>query len=176
MTIQERIREYLETSGVSKRALSLQAGLNPRAVQDILDVPGIRSDRRTLDALADVMGVALPTPTDHVTYARLISDLSRATGDKKVDERNRVLVSRLRKFLAAAGWIAETEIVDRRRAVEKLSRLSAAMLGVSTASFATYKSDILAAISRAGGHRRHPRCVRPVSGFAWQDPGVRSSG
>lgn len=115
MTVQEQIRDYLESSGITKHALALQAGLNPRAVQDILELSGIRSDRRTLDALGDVMRVHLPTPAQHVTYARLIRELSRATRDGAVDSRNRVLISRLKKFLKAAGWVAETELVDRRR-------------------------------------------------------------
>lgn len=164
MTVQEHIREYLEASGVTKRALALQAGLNPKAVQDILDLPGIRSDRRTLDALGEVMGIHLPTPAHQMTYARLIGGLARPTGEEKSDRRNRVLASRLKTFLKAAGWVAETEIVDRRRAIAKLSSWSAATLDLSKGSFNTYKSDILAAISCHAGRNR-PCGIRDVAGI-----------
>nr|WP_309502360.1 site-specific integrase [uncultured Roseovarius sp.] len=164
MTVQEHIRDYLETSGVSKRALALQAGLNPRAVQDILELPGIRSDRKTLDALGEVMGFHLPTPAQQVTYAKLIRDLSQSSGDQAVDSRNRVLISRLKKFLGAAGWVAETELVNRHLAIEKLSSWSAATLRLTEDSFNTYKSDILAAISIQAGRNRPPG-IRDVSGM-----------
>lgn len=163
MTVQDHIREYLETSGVSKYALALQAGLNPKAVKNILEIPGIRSDRRTLDALGEIMGFHLATPAQQVTYAKLIRDLSRATGDTAVESRNRVLISRLKKFLKAAGWVAETELVDRRRAIEKLFSWSAATLNLSDGSFETYKSDILTAISTHAGRNRPPG-IRDVSG------------
>lgn len=164
MTVQNHIREYLETSGVSKRALSLQAGLNPRAVQDILDLPGIRSDRRTLDALGEVIGTHLSTPAGQMTYSRLMSDLARPTWGEKSDSRNRVLISRLKAFLKAAGWVAEVELVDRKRAIKKLSSWSAATLDLSENSFNTYKSDILAAI-RCHGGRNRPSGIRDVTGI-----------
>lgn len=161
--VQEQITNFLEETGLSKRALALQAGLGPKAVQDILDLPGIRSDRETLDALGDVMGVYLQTPAQQVTYSRLIDTLSHCTGDEKVDSRNRILISRLKVFLRAAGWVAETKLVDRRRAIEKLSSWSGATLNISTVSFNTYKSDILAAISYHAGRNR-PIGIRDVAG------------
>ena len=164
MTVQEQILEYLEASGVSKHALALQAGLNPKAVKNILEIPGIRSDRKTLDALGAVMGIFLQTPSDQRTYSRLISELARPTGDEKSDRRNRVLISRLSGFLKAAGWVAETEIVDRRRAIEKLNSWTAATLDLSGRSFATYRSDILAAIRSHGGRNRSLG-IRDVSGL-----------
>jgi len=164
MTVQDQIRDYLGASGISKRALALQAGLNPRAVQDILEIPGIRSDRKTLDALGEVMGIHVPTPAGQMTYSRLMSDLARPTGDEKSDSRNRVLISRLKAFLKAAGWVAEIEIVDHRRAIEKLSSWSAATLDLTENSFATYKSDILAAIHSQGGRNR-PSGIRDVIGI-----------
>ncbi|WP_425072920.1 tyrosine-type recombinase/integrase [Sagittula sp. S175] len=164
MTVQDQIRNYLDKSGVTKHALALQAGLNPKAVKNILEIPGIRSDRKTLDALGEVMGIHLPTPTGQMTYSRLMSDLARTTEDEKTDSRNRVLISRLKAFLKAAGWVAEIEIVDRRRAIKKLSSWSAATLDLSERSFKTYKSDILSAISGPGGRNR-PSGIRDVSGI-----------
>ena len=75
-----------------------------------------------------------------------------------------MLISRLKAFLNAAGWVAETEIVDRRRAIKKLSSWSAATLDIAENSFKTYKSDILAAISCHGGRNR-PSGIRDVSGI-----------
>lgn len=164
MTVQDQIRDYLDETGVTKHALALQAGLNPKAVKNILEIAGIRSDRKTLDALGAVMGIHLPTPTGQMTYARLMSDLARPTGDEKSDSRNRVLISRLKAFLKVAGWVAEIEIVDRRRAVEKLSSWSAATLDLTENSFATYKSDILAAMHSHGGRNR-PSGIRDVTGI-----------
>lgn len=163
MTVQDLIQHHLETSGISMRALGLQSGLEPRAVHDILHLPGIRPDRKTLDALGTTMGKYLPTP-QQMTYGKLIRDLSQPTGDEKVDRRNRVLISRLKKFLQAAGWVAETEFVDRRRAISKLSTWSAATLGLSELSFGTYKSDILATIS-SRATRNRPSGIRDVSGM-----------
>lgn len=164
MTIQDQIRDYLDETGVTKHALALQAGLNPKAVKNILEIAGIRSDRKTLDALGAVMGIHLPTPAGQMTYSGLMSDLARPTGVEKSDSRNSVLISRLKAFLKAAGWIAEIEIVDRRRAIEKLSSWSAATLDLSERSFNTYKSDILVAISGHGGRNRPPG-IRDVAGI-----------
>lgn len=162
MTLQTEIREYLDASGLSKRALSLRAGLNPKAVSDILLRTGVRPDRRTLDSLGDVMGVHLETPPDQQTYASLTRKLAIATGNEKADRRNKLLISRLRKFLKAAELIPETTIVDRRRAIQLLSAWSPATLGLSARSFDTYKSDILAAIDRVGPMR--PAGIQDVSG------------
>ena len=137
MTIQQQIRAYLDTSNISMQALSLQAGLKPKVVHDILNLTGIRPDRRKLDALGEVMGLYLPTPRQ-VTYARLIKDLSISTGNEKIDNRNRVLVSRLTKFINTAGWVAETEMVDRRRAIEEFSNWSAATLSISPESVRSF--------------------------------------
>lgn len=164
MTVQDQIRDYLDETGLTRHALALQAGLNPKAVKNILEITGIRSDRKTLDALGDVMGIHLPTPTGQMTFSRLMSDLARPTGDEKSDGRNRVLISRLKAFLKAAGWVAEIEIVDRRRAIEKLSSWSPATLDLTENSFGTYKSDILAAI-RCHGGRNRPSGIRDVTGI-----------
>jgi len=164
MTVQDQIQDYLDETGLTRHALALQAGLSPKAVKNILEIPGIRSDRKTLDALGEVMGIHLPTPKGQRTYSCLIGDLSKPTGDEKSDRRNCVLISRLRTFLKAAGWVAEIEIVDRRRAIEKLSSWSAATLDLTENSFGTYKSDILAAIHSHGGRNR-PSGIRDVAGI-----------
>lgn len=154
MLLQDEIRQFLDTSGQSMRNLSLQAGLNPKAVADILKCPGHRPNRSTVEALSEAMGVQLPDTEPRMTYAKLISRLSEKTGDKSLDRRNGTLASRLKKVIAAAGWVPETESVDRVRVIECFARWSPASLELSKGSFRSYKSDVLAAIDTVCGSNR----------------------
>lgn len=154
MLLQDEIRQILGTSGQSMRNLSLQAGLNPKAVTNILNRPGHRPNRSTVEALSEAMGVHLPDPEPRITYAQLIARLSEKTGDKSVDRRNGTLASRLKKVIAAAGWVPETECVDRERVIKCFARWSPASLELSNGSFRSYKSDVLAAIDRVCGSNR----------------------
>lgn len=158
------IQDYLDTNGVSMRALSLQAGLNPKAVSDILSIPGLRPTRTTLDALGGVMGADLPDGAESVTYARLIASLSVTTGDIRADQRNARRVSRLRLVLRQAGWVPETDVADRNRMIALFARWSPATLGLTARSFQTYKSDVLSAIDMAGGSSRKSG-IRDVVGL-----------
>jgi integrase len=163
MTIQNAIRAHLDATGQSMQALSLQAGLNPKAIADILDRPGLRPNRRTIEALNRSMGVELPEPGP-VTYAALIATLSAKTGDEAIDRRNGRLVSRLKTVIRAAGWVPEIEEVDRRRILRRFAGWSPASLGLTPESFATYKTDVLAAIDAGCGANRKPG-MRDVSGL-----------
>jgi len=156
MSLQDQIRQYLETSSQSQRALSMQAGLNPKAVSDILKRPGHRPERSTVDALGDAMGILLHDPEPRMTYAQLISRLSEKTGDDDLDRRNATLVSRLRKVIHAAEWVPEIEYVDRCRVIECFAGWSPVTLGLSRGSFHNYKSDALAAIDQGCGGNRKP--------------------
>lgn len=156
MLLQDQIRQHLNTSGQSMRALSLQADVNPKAVSDILNRPGHRPNRGTIDALSDAMGVFLGGTEPRTTYAQLIARLSEKTGDSSRDRRNAILVSRLKKVIHAAGWIRETEEVDRRRVIECFARWTPATLGLTKGSFQNYKSDVLTAIHEACGSNRKP--------------------
>ncbi|TMV14588.1 tyrosine-type recombinase/integrase [Arenibacterium halophilum] len=164
MSLQDKIREHLEITGLSMRALSMEAGLYPKAVATILNRPGHRPGRKILDALGRAMNVELPDTEPRTTYAQLITRLGIATGDRDVDSRNRRLRSRVNTVLRAAEWVPETEEVDRRRAVELFAGWSAATLGLAPRSFHSYKSDFMTAIDLAcGGNRK--QSIRDVSGL-----------
>jgi integrase len=164
MTIQNAIRSHLDATGQSMQALSLKAGLNPKAISDILNRPGIRPNRGTIDALNRAMGTELPDPGRVTTYASLMATLSTKTGDEVIDRRNARLVSRLKTVIRAADWVPEIENVDRRRILQRFAGWSPASLGLSPESFATYKADVLAAIDAGCGANRKPG-MRDVSGL-----------
>lgn len=65
MTVQTALENYLAESGESMRALSLRANLNPKAVSDMLRIPGLRPRRKSLIALSDATGI------DFVNCARV---------------------------------------------------------------------------------------------------------
>ncbi|CTQ33928.1 site-specific integrase [Jannaschia rubra] len=164
MLLQDQVSQYLDTSGESMRSLSMRAGLNPKAVSDILNRPGHRPMRSTVEALGTAMGVLLPGLEPRMTYAQLIARLSKKTGDAALDRRNATLVSRLKKVLQAAEWMPEIEYVDRDRVIERFSGWSPATLGLSQGSFRNYKSDALAAIDEVCGSNRKPG-IRDVTGL-----------
>lgn len=97
MTLDQMLRDYLETSGESMRALSLRAGLNPKAVSDILNIPGLRPRHATLAALSTATGRDLfaSQPGSRVTFADMIK-VAQENG-------NGVLASRLRWLCRNAG-------------------------------------------------------------------------
>lgn len=163
MLLQDQIRHYLDTSGQSMRALSMQAGLNPKAVGDILNRPGHRPPQSTVEALGNAMGVLLPSPAPRMTYAQLIAHLTCKTGNETLDRRNATLVSRLKKVISAAGWVPELDYVDRSQVIDSFAHWSPATLDLSTGSFRNYKSDVLAAIDQGCGGNRKPG-IRDVTG------------
>jgi integrase/lambda repressor-like predicted transcriptional regulator len=154
MSLQDQVSQYLDTSGQSMRSLSMRAGLNPKAVSDILNRPGHRPERSTVEALGETMGMMLPEPQPRTTYSQLIARLSEKSGDKSLDRRNSTLVSRLKKVIHTAGWVSEIDYVDRVRVIECFDRWSPATLGLSKGSFHNYKSDVLAAIDLGCGSNR----------------------
>lgn len=164
MLLQEQIRQHLDASGQSMRALSMRAGLNPKAVSDILNRAGHRPNRSTIEALGDAMGIPLSGREPRITYSQLIARLSEKTGDKTLDRRNATLVSRLKKVIGAARWVPETEHVDRGKVIKCFAQWSPATLGLSKGSFHNYKADVLTAINAGcGGNRK--LCMRDVGGF-----------
>ncbi len=136
------------------RSLSMTAGLNPKAVSDILNRPGHRAKQSSVEALCEVTGILLSDPEQRMTYAQLIARLSRKTGDEVVDRRNASLASRLKKVIRAAEWVPEIEYVDRAKIIERFAHWTPATLGISSGSFSTYKSDVLAAIDEGCGSNR----------------------
>ena len=143
-TLREALRRYVAESGESMRALSLRAGLNAKAISDLLAIPGITPRRTTLDALSGATGLDLGAAVGAalVTYATLI------------DRCERMGVQRLRWLCRQAGWVPEATAVCRREAVEFLERHSAAAAGIRPRSFETYKSEALALVRGAAARRR----------------------
>ena len=156
------IQAHLDASGESMRALSLRAGLSPKGVSDILNRPGLRPTHRTLALLSTAIGVSLPAPEvgARQTYAELIA---RLEGADDPSGRSRKMAGRLRWLVRAAGWVAETREVERGEVIAFFSQNRPATFELGAGSYATYKSDVLAAID--GGRRRaRGRDVRDVGG------------
>lgn len=164
MSLQDQIRQHLDVSGQSMRALSMRAGLNPKAVSDILNRAGHRPNRKTVEALGDAMGMVLHDPGRRMTYAQLIALLTEKTGDERHDRRLTALASRVKRVIHAAGWVPELEEVDRQRVIECFARWSPATLGLSPGSFRSYKSDVLAAIDAGCGSNRKLG-IRDITGL-----------
>jgi hypothetical protein len=164
MSLQDQLRHYLDTSGQTMRALSMQAGLNPKAVSDILNRCGHRPERSTLNSLGAAMDLSLVDPEPRMTYSQLIAGLSEKTGDPAIDRRNARLVSRLKKVISAAVWVPEIEQVDRSKVVKCFAQWSPATLNLSKGSFHNYKAEALAAIDEGCGSNRKLN-IRDVTGI-----------
>ncbi|SFQ10600.1 site-specific integrase [Tranquillimonas alkanivorans] len=164
MTLQDALRAELDASGCSMRALSLRAGLNPKAVSDILTRPGLRPGRSTIDALSTALGTTLPLPaeTGPETYAELMRRIGEtAPPDAAVKARR--LQTRLGWLCRKAGWFPEIEPVDRQKVLKFFADNEAATFGLSAGSYATYKSEALDAIDVACPAAR-PLDVRDIDG------------
>jgi len=79
MSLQSELQDYLARTGESKRALSLRAGLNPKAVSDILSLPGIRPRHATLARLSEATDLDLLDTAEFSprTYADVLRDIER---------------------------------------------------------------------------------------------------
>ena len=166
-TIRDTIRAHLAETGESMRALSLRAGLNPKAVSDILSGASGRPTAGTLAALAAALGAPLPGSAPEETYAVLLARLEgeacalAASGMPATAPRRRL--SRLRWLLRQTSWVASVQRVDRRAVLRFFARTEPAAVGLSKKSYATYKSDILAALDSAT--RTRPTSMRDVTGL-----------
>lgn len=163
MTFEQALRKHLDETGESMRALSLRAGLNPKAVSDILGRPGLRPKRATVDALSRAVGAPLPAPqaAASLTYADLLARLEREkqAGCELAPRR----IRRLRWLLRKAGWVAEAELVDRRKVVDFFARHRPATFDLTPGSYSTYKSEVLDLLPRAAAPR--PRSVSDIGGM-----------
>ncbi|WP_252737728.1 tyrosine-type recombinase/integrase [Citreicella sp. C3M06] len=148
MTLVETLKKYLETSGESKRALSLRSGLGESAVKDILRVPGLKPRATTLAALSRTTGTDLFACFElpQVYYSDLL-----ARFDAKGEKRK---ASRVRWLTRVAGWVPETTIVCRRDVTEFLRTHRAAEFNLTKGSYATYSSEAINIVSELGVRNR----------------------
>lgn len=154
MTLSEELRYYLDASGESLRALSLRAALNPKAVSDILNIPGLHPRHKTLAALSAATGRNLfgCTATALKTYADLIH--AATTCDEK---RDNGLASKLKWLCHNAGWSPELKIVCKQDVIDFFDAHNAVRFNLSRGSYATYRSALVKA---AGEGQSRQRCRR----------------
>ncbi|SFK88742.1 Phage integrase family protein [Loktanella salsilacus] len=148
MTLVEALKQYLEISGESKRALSLRSGLGESAVKDILRIPGLKPRATTLAALTRTTGTDLFACFEHPPV--YCSDLL-ARFDAEGEKRK---ATRLRWLTRVAKWAPETTIVCRRDVVEFLRNHQAAEFNLKEGSYATYSSEAIDIVSAAQPRQR----------------------
>lgn len=169
MKIQHAIRQYLANSDQTARGLALRAGLGPKAVYDILNVPGIRPRHATLARLSTETGLDLHSFAEFSarTWADLLRELETRAADEHDAARTRRQIARVKWLLRATGWVCQTRRVCRAEVLEFLGASKAATFKLSPGSFANYKAEILSAISD-GGVRERRRSVVDIGGV-WAD-------
>lgn len=161
MTVQDELQAHITETGESRRSLSLRAGLNAKAVSDILCIEGLKPRHTTLVALSEATGRDLLRAASGgkpLTFGELVEKLEEA--GKKTQ------LSRVRWIMRKANWY-DNKAVCRHDVIEFFARHNATSLGISRGSRSTYKSDILAAIDQHGVRNR-PRGVADISG-TWAD-------
>lgn len=148
MTLIETLKQYLETSGESKRSLSLRSGLGESAVKDILRIPGLKPRATTLAALSRTTGTDLFACLEHppIYYSDLLARFD-AEGEKRK-------ASRLRWLTRVAKWVPETTIVCRREVIEFLRNHRAAEFDLKEGSYATYSSEAIDIVHECGARNR----------------------
>jgi len=158
MSFRDEIRAHLAETGESKRALSLRAGLNARAITDILSIKGLKPRHSTLAALSETIDrdlLSTGTGSKPVTWGELIEKLE-ASGAK-------IPKSRVRWIMVKANWYGNKRVC-RHDVIDFFAQHNAASLGLSQASRSTYKCDILAVIDRLS-RRDRPRGVADIGGI-----------
>jgi len=169
MTLAQMLRDYLETSGESMRALSLRAGLNPKVVSDILNIPGLRPRHATLAALSTATGRDLfaAQPGSRVTFADMIK-AAQKSGDGAV-------ASRLRWLCRNAEWAPELRPVCKQDVIDFFDRNEPARFGLSAGSYATYRSTLVKAAGRCQSRRRKRRIDDIAGRYQEVHEAIRSS-
>ncbi|MEP2182888.1 hypothetical protein, partial [Roseibium sp.] len=157
MKLDQILRDYLETSGESMRALSLRAGLSPKAVSDILNIPGLRPRHSTLSALSAATGMDLfgAQAIACVTYADLIEKARR--------QGKNSLVSKLRWLCRHAGWAPELKQVCKQDVIDFFDSNEPARFNLSKGSYATYRSALVNAAGR-DQPRERKRSINDIAG------------
>lgn len=155
MTIHQAVREHMAATGESMRALSLRAGLDEKAVTTLLHRPDVDLRQASLAALAAAVGASPSLAAEArrpATYRELMDRLrleSEGSLDPAAAKRAATAVTRLAWLLRKAGWVADVEPVDRRKVATFFAKNRPSTFGLAPTSYATYKSDVFAAIGRA---------------------------
>ena len=169
MSIQTELGNYLSATGISQRSLSLRAGLNAKAVSDILNRPGLRPRYSTLSRLSAETGLDLIALAAFPmrTYYDLLQELEKAK--ERADDPKPIAaqITKIKWLIRKTGWVAQTRTVCRADVVDFFARSTAAELGLTKGSMSTYKSAILSALDENEVKAR-PRNVSDVGG-AWGD-------
>lgn len=157
MRLDQILRDYLETSGESMRALSVRAGLNPKAVSDILNIPGLQPRHSTLSALSAATASDLfkTQSIARVTYADLIEKARR--------QGKSGLVSKFRWLCQNAGWAPELKYVCKQDVIDFFDSNLAARFNLSSGSYATYRSALVKAVARDQARERK-RSITDIAG------------
>jgi len=157
MRLDQILRDYLETSGESRRALSLRAGLNPKTVSDILNIPGLRPRHSTLSSLSAAIGSDLfeAQAISSVTYSDLI--------DKACGQGKSGIVSKLRWLCRHAGWAPELKQVCKQDVIDFFDSNEPARFDLSPGSYATYRSALVRAV-RLNQPRERKRSINDIAG------------
>lgn len=169
MSIQTELRNYLSETGISQRSLSLRAGLNAKAVSDILNRPGLRPRYSTLSRLSSATGLdliamaAFPMRTYYDQLQELEEAKLLAADPKPIAAQ----ITKIKWLIRKTGWVAQTRTVCRADVVDFFARSTAAELGLTKGSMSTYKSALLSAFDENEVKARS-RNVTDVGG-AWGD-------
>ncbi|SPJ29405.1 site-specific integrase [Falsiruegeria mediterranea] len=157
MTLVQTLNDYLETSGESRRSLSLRAGLNAKAVADILNIPGLQPRHTTLVALSDAIGQDLSKlgAEPPRTYSDLIAEAR--------DAGNKSLSSRLGWLCRNADWVPELKVVCKQDVIDFFDRHTPASFNLSKGSMSTYRSMLVAAVG-SGQSRQRSRRIDDICG------------
>lgn len=168
-TIPGLIRRHLSESGMSMRALSLEAGLHPKAVSEILSGKVSRPRVEALEKLSRATGLDLaaiapapvPTVADRIRMLR--------TEPPAGWSRSRIggAVAALRVYARATAVSPDVALIDRQRVRAWLSTTTGAALGLADESLRAYASHLRAVLD-ADDSAERPRQIRDVQG-SWRE-------
>jgi len=166
-SIPDVVRAYLATSGLSQRALSLEAGLNEKAVSQLLIGRTQRPHAAALAGLSRVVGVDLgaiaSAPTVTVADMQRILRETPPHGWSPSVLRGATSALKLYERFAGGGACAGSPPFDRASVRKFLAANTPASLGVSPATCAAYASHLRALLDMVGGGGRTPQ-IRDVTG------------
>lgn len=164
--IATHIRDYLAHSGMSKRALSLEAKLHSKSVSEILSGAVKRPSAAALAALSAIIGVDLiAIPVARETVADDVYGWLKGNRLAHWSEpQRRGALTALNLFVRNTAPGGRTMARFDRDGVRKLlSTRSAAALGVSPSTLSSYASHLCALCDVAESHQR-PATIRDVTG------------